>query len=142
MKVSNDGNQFMVVLDRGEEVISTLQAFCSANDVHVATFSAIGAIERVRIGYYELGRKEYFFREESGPFEVASMNGNIALVDGAPFVHVHSVLSRCDDSGSVLGGHLAEAFVSVTLEVSLARLHFPMERKLDEGIGLKLLKLA
>jgi predicted DNA-binding protein with PD1-like motif len=132
---------FIITLARGEELIAALTQWCADNGVMNAVFQGIGAVERVQIGYYDLGKKEYFFRREDGVFEVASMQGNVALVDGKPFIHAHAVLSRCDDSLECIGAHIKEAHVAVTLEVFLTPLETSVSRTLDDVIGLKLLDL-
>jgi predicted DNA-binding protein with PD1-like motif len=132
---------YVIALARGEEFISTMTAFCEKEGIKNALFHGIGAVERVQIGYYDLGKKEYFFRNEPGVFEVASMTGNVALVDGKPFVHAHAVLSRCDETCACIGAHIKEAYVAVTLEVVLTPLRLKTARTLNEPIGLKLLDL-
>jgi predicted DNA-binding protein with PD1-like motif len=132
---------FIIKLARGEEFIATLTQWCTDNGISNAVFQGIGAVERVQIGYYDLGTKEYFFRSEQGIFEVASMQGNVALVDGKPFIHAHAVLSRCDESLQCIGAHIKEAYVAVTLEIYLTSLESTVSRKLDDDIGLKLLDL-
>lgn len=130
-----------IKLERGEELISTLTRFCADEGVRNAVFQGIGAVERVEIGYYDLGKREYYFKKDEGVFEVAAMQGNVALVDGKPFIHVHAVLSRCDESLACIGAHIKEAYVAVTLEIFMTPLDTSIERTLDEGIGLKLLSL-
>jgi predicted DNA-binding protein with PD1-like motif len=132
---------YIIVLARGESLIPTLTDFCAKEGIASATFTGIGAVERVQIGYYDLGKREYFFRDEAGVFEVASMNGNVALVGGKPFIHAHAVLSRCDESLECIGAHIKEAYVAVTLEVFLTPLGTEISRALNEDIGLKLLNL-
>jgi predicted DNA-binding protein with PD1-like motif len=141
MKYRAAGEQFVLALERGEEVIATLTQFAREQGLAAAFFQGLGAVERVQIGYYDLGTKQYFFRSEPGVFEVASMTGNVALVDGAPFVHCHAVLSRCDESCACIGAHIKEAFVAVTLEVLLQPLRTEVNRTLNDAIGLKLLNL-
>src|SRR3989338_11008165 len=130
MKSKTDGKTHVVVLERGENVIETITKYCAEKGIASGVFTGIGAVERVKIGYYDLGKKEYFFRDEPGVFEVASMNGNVALVDpergsasdgagGKPFIHAHAVLSRCDESLECIGAHIKKASVAVTLEVFL-----------------------
>lgn len=151
MHSKQSGDKRVIVLKRGEEVISTLTKFCADNNIKSAVFTGIGAVERIKIGYYDLGKREYFFKDEPGEFEVASMNGNVALVDpegqqaaygagGKAFIHVHAVLSRCDESCEIIAAHIKEAFVAVTLEVFMTELDIPLERALDESIGLKLIQ--
>ena len=98
MKYTKTEKGIIIVLARGENVIETLTDFCTKENITAGVFQGIGAVERVKIGYYDLGKKEYFFRDEPGIFEVASMQGNVALVEGKPFIHAHAVLSRCDET--------------------------------------------
>jgi hypothetical protein len=41
--------------------------------------------------------------------------GDVAVGDEGPTLHLHAVLGKAD--GSVVGGHLIEAYVRPTLEV-------------------------
>ncbi len=139
MKYKKTEKGIIITLARGENLIETLTAFCVKENITSAVFQGIGAVERVKIGYYDLGKREYFFRDEAGVFEVASMQGNVALVDGKPFIHAHAVLSRCDATCECIGAHIKEAFVAVKLEIYLTPLGVSISRKLDDDIGLKLL---
>lgn len=123
-------------------MISTLTSFCAREGIRNAFFQGIGAIEQVEIGYYDLSTRTYVFRQEDAVFEVASLQGNVALVDSVPFIHAHAVLSRTDDSCACIGAHLKQAYVAVTLEVSLTKLaNSSFERQEDDTIGLKLINL-
>lgn len=141
MKFKKTDHGYAIALARGEELIATLTKFCADNDIEGATFTGIGAVERVKIGYYDLPKRAYFFRDEPGVFEVASMQGNVALVERKPFIHAHAVLSRCDETCECIGAHIKEAYVAVTLEVFLTPLGVSLSRKLDDNIGLKLFDL-
>lgn len=141
MNYQKDNGRYVLALARGENVIETLTNFCAKEGINAATLSGIGAVERVKIGYYDLAKREYFFRDEPGVFEVASMQGNVALVEGKPFIHAHAVLSRCDETLECIGAHIKEAFVAVTLEIVLIPLDMQLSRKLNDDIGLKLLDL-
>ena len=142
MQANQVAGGFYLVFDQGEEVVSLLTRFCEEQEVHWATFQAIGAVEDVEIGYYDLEAREYYFREEEGPFEVANMTGNVAEINQGPTVHAHAVLSRCDESLECLGGHLKSARVAVTLELSLWRVSMPLLRRYDEDTGLNLINLT
>lgn len=139
MKSRKAGMHHVVVLAQGEEVIQTLTDYCVREKVHAATFSGVGAVKHVQVGFYDLSTKEYVFKLEPGPFEVASMQGNLASVDGTAFMHLHVVLSRMDDSLQCIGAHLKAATVAVTLEVVITPIEVPLSRKYDEQIGLNLL---
>lgn len=141
MRAAVDGRRHMIVLSRDEEVISSLTKYCIENNIFAASFQGLGAVERVEIGYYDLKKREYFFHAEDGEFEVASMNGNVALVDGKPFIHAHAVLTSCDSGGRALGAHIKHAHVAVTLEIFLIALDMKLSREYDDETGLKLLQL-
>ena len=135
-------NGFFLVFARGEELIATLTRFCEENEVHWGQFQAVGAVEDVEIGYYDLETREYVFRAEEGPLEVASMDGNIAEIDERPVVHVHGVLSHCDETLMTIGGHIRSARVAVTLELCLWLVPQPLLRAPDEETGLNLINLS
>jgi len=136
-------NGFFLVFERGDDLFPLLTRFCEENEVHWGQFQAIGALEDVEIGYYDVGSREYYFRSEMGPFEVASMDGNIAEMEGEqPVVHAHAVLSRCDETLECIGGHLRSARVALTLELCLWHVSQPLIRSYDEDTGLNLINFS
>lgn len=136
-------NGFFLVFSRGEDLISTLVRFCEEGEVHWGQFQAVGALEDVEIGYYDLESREYVLRVEDGPFEVASMDGNISETeDEEPVVHAHAVLSRCDETMECIGGHLRSARVALTLELCLWQVTQPLIRTRDDETGLNLINIS
>lgn len=135
-------NGTFLILERGEELFATVKSFCEEHGIHWAQFQAIGAVEDVEIGYYDLPTREYVFREEVGPFEVSSMDGNITELNGAPVMHAHASLSRCDETLETIGGHLRKATVAVTLELCMWEVTQPLIRRYDDDIGLDLITTA
>ena len=55
----------------------------------MATFAAIGALKRARIGFYDQGNHKYFEIVLSEPHEIASCTGNISTKEDKIFVHAH-----------------------------------------------------
>ncbi len=141
MKSRKAGSNHILVLAKGEEVVQTLSDYCEREKIHAAWVQGVGAVNHVQVGYYDLKSKEYIFKIEPGPFEVAAMQGNITHADGKPFAHLHAVLSRMDDSLQCVGAHLKAAVVSVTLEVFLTPIELPLSRRYDDDIGLNLLDI-
>jgi hypothetical protein len=139
MKSRKAGPNHILVLAKGEEVVGTITSYCEREKLHGAWVQGVGAVNHVQVGYYDLKTKEYVFKIETGPFEVAAMQGNIAQADGKPFAHIHMVLSRMDDSLQCIGAHVKAAVVSVTLEVMLTPIDIPLSRRYDDAIGLNLL---
>jgi len=142
MKFVQIHNGFFLVFDRGEEVISTLVRFEEQEEVHWGVFDSIGMVENVEIGFYDIENRAYVFREEAGPFEVASLKGNIAEVEGEmPLVHAHAALARCDETLETIGGHVRSLRVAATLEMTVWLVTQPLIRSLDEETGLNLIRI-
>lgn len=117
--------------------METLTSYCATKAISAATISAIGAVENAEVCFYDLPTKSYICKTMCDPHEVLSLSGNVTIKEGKPFVHAHTVLSNKE--GRVSGGHLKEATVAVTLEVTLIPLSGTYERRLDESIGLFLI---
>ena len=65
--------------------------------------------------------------------------GDVAVGDQGPALHLHAVLGKAD--GSVVGGHLIEAYVRPTLEVLIQPPSYLRKRK-DPETGLALIDIA
>jgi len=126
-------------LDRGDEVIESLTSLCRTRGIGCASLSGIGAVEDAEIGYYDLPSFAYQTQRIEGICELLSLAGNVALVDGEPFVHAHVVLGRRDLS--TVGGHLVSARVGVTVEVFVDVMEGEIARAHDPEVRLKLLRL-
>lgn len=142
MEVRDTETGFFIKLARGERVLATLQGFCERRGIKGGFLWGLGAVKNAELGYYDLGKREYYFKTFPEDREVAAMQGNIALVEGKPFIHLHAVLSAMTDRLECVGAHLKEAEVAVTLEVYLTPFATPLAREYDESTGLKLLKLS
>jgi uncharacterized protein len=130
----------IIKVERGEDVVKTITAFCTKEGIANAYFTGIGAVDTLKCGYYNLEEKTYYFTDYAQPLEVVSLTGNVMLKDGAPFLHVHGVFT--DTENKAFGGHIVEMRVHVVLEVMLTPLESKIERALDDCIGLALMKLG
>jgi len=139
MEHRNLGARRLVRLDRGEEVLSTLVSLCADQGIACASLAGIGAVMDAELGYYDLGGFTYLTRTIPEVCELVSLVGNVALVDGTPFVHAHASLG--DRDLRLVGGHLIRATVAVTVEVFLDVHETRLERAFDPGVRLKLLRL-
>lgn len=132
------GNRYLIRIDRGEELVETLNAFCRENGLYLGSVSGIGAVSYVKIGYFEPKTKEYHAIEKEGDFEITNLTGNITTMDGEIYLHFHATLT--DENYRAFGGHLNAAVVSATCEVIIDAVDGACERIFDEEIGLNLLK--
>lgn len=129
---------YIIKVEQGEAVMETLTNFCKAEGIKNASFQAIGAVKDITCGYYALDEKKYYFTDYPDIVEVASLTGNVALKEGEPFLHVHAVFTDTDNQA--FGGHVKEMTVGVVLEVVMRVYDTQIERELDAGIGLWLMR--
>lgn len=125
--------------ERGEEIVSALKAFCAEHGIALAAVSGIGAADRVTIGCFKTGTKEYIRKELIGDHEITGLAGTVSTMGGRPYLHLHVTLA--DSDWRTFGGHLDSAVVSGTCEVVLHPIEGRLERVYDEQVGLNLLKL-
>ena len=139
MRFQRFGDRYILRLEGGEPVIATLTEFLKTEHVEFANISAAGAVSHVRLGYWHAPTREYEYREFEEQMEVVSFQGNSALKDDAPFLHLHGVFGKRDYS--VVAGHIKEATVHPTLEVWLRTEDVAVRRAHDPTSGLDLLDL-
>lgn len=137
MKFVKHNTGYVIRLEKGEAAVATLTQFCKTENITSANFSGIGAFESVELGFYHLDRKEYSWQKFEKAMEVVSLTGNISLVEGEPFLHIHTVLSV--ENFQTVGGHLKEALVGATLEIFMQIVDAKLDRVMNDEIGLKLL---
>jgi predicted DNA-binding protein with PD1-like motif len=130
---------FVIVLAIRDEVMVSLQSFVEQENVHAATFTAIGALSEAVLAYFDWEKKDYQKNAVSEQVEVASLIGDVADgPDGRPTLHIHVVLGTRD--GSAKAGHLMEARVRPTLEVILTESPLHLRKTKDSESGLALIQ--
>ena len=124
----------ILVFDKGDEVLETLQRYIAEEQIPSAWFQAIGAFERSVIAYWNRETKQYEDIAVDEQVEVLALSGNVT----PKRTHAHVVLGRRD--GSTIGGHLKRGIVYPTLELHLTRLEHELVRQRDEETGLDLIR--
>lgn len=136
----HEGRHILARFDRGEELVSSLTNLCREHDIGCASLtSGIGAVRDAEVAYFDLQHQTYRTRKIREICEIVSLSGNVALVQGEPFLHAHVALAKGDLE--VLGGHLLGAIVAVTAEVFLDVWEQHVTREPDPDLKLNLLKL-
>jgi uncharacterized protein len=133
----NGRKEYAVIFGTGDEAVSGLGAFAETYKVTSAHFTAIGMFRVATLGSFSMERKIYEKIPIEGPVEVASMTGDIALLNGKPIVHSHAVVSSPD--GATKAGHVLEGYVGATLEVMITVEPNTMRKRFDPETGLSLI---
>jgi predicted DNA-binding protein with PD1-like motif len=137
--VGEGGTTYVLVFDKGDEVMENLTRFVSEHGLTAGHFTAIGAFENVTLGFLDPDTKEYVPITIDEQVEALSIVGDISLENDEPRVHAHVVVGKRD--GSAHGGHLLEAHVWPTLEVVLTESPAHLRRRVDPDTGLPLIFL-
>ena len=129
--------RYAVIFYQGDEAFSGLLEFAEKYHVTSAHFTAIGAVNRAVLGWFDPQRKMYKKIPIEGQHEVIAMSGDIALYQGKPVVHTHMVVGTSD--GTTRAGHVLGAFVSPTLEVMVTVDPLAMQKRFDPNTDLTLI---
>lgn len=131
---------YLLVLERGNELIRSLIEFARHEDITAAALEGLGTIERLVLGFYDLEIEDGVRAEYDRTLAVASLVGTLSLLDGEVFPHVHGVFS--DGTFATLGGHVIEAVTSLTLEVSVHTTEGFFDRSSVDYCNLKMIAPA
>ncbi len=137
MEYCKSGSLYIVRIDRGEEVISSLTEFCKKEKILSGQITGLGATDKVVIGLYSVATGEYRKTKLIGEMEITSLIGNISSKDGEPYLHIH--INVCNPEMQIFGGHLNECHISATCELVVTPGDKKIERRLDAAqTGLNL----
>ena len=117
MKYTRKNNTVIVRLEVGDELVSSLLEVAEKEKIGFAGVSGLGATDSFSVGVFDLGKKTYDRFDFSGSFEITGLSGNITVMDGSPYQHIH--ITCAGPGGKVVGGHLLECRISLTAEIIL-----------------------
>ena len=140
MEYRRFGQDLIVRIDRGEEILEQLQRVCEEESITLASVDALGAIDEFTVGVFLTKEKRYQANRFEGAFEITSLTGTVTTKDGDFYPHIH--MSAGNGSGQVFGGHLTRAVVSATCEMHLHLMQGRVERAFDEEVGLNLMRFV
>ena len=138
MEYKKFNNFYVLRIDKGEEVLTSLTNFCKKENIKVGQITGLGATDKITIGLFNPNEKAYKKSESTGPMEITSLIGNISSKDNEVYLHCH--INVCNENMNVIGGHLNECYISLTGEFIITMIDGKVERELDPSIGLNLFK--
>lgn len=127
------GNDYLLRLEKNEEVLDSIQRLCQKEHILSATFQGIGACDDVIISTYIPEKNDFVNHEKTGMLEMVSLMGNVRLKDNQFDQHAHASFSFLEEGKvNVLAGHLAKARISYTAEIRLTPIDGKVTLTLDE----------
>jgi predicted DNA-binding protein with PD1-like motif len=131
--------EYMLRLDAGEDIVEGLKDFCNENGIRAGKVSGIGAIHQVTISFFDVQNGVFIDKEIPAEVEMLSLMGNISMMEGEIYPHLHVTLS--DENFNIFGGHLSAGIVNATAELFIKVYDWTMERKYYPQTGFRLLAL-
>lgn len=128
-------DRIVIRLDPGDYVLDSIATVREEADVDSGFFTAIGAVDEVTLGHYDVTTQEYTEETVEGQYEVTSFIGNV----GPDKIHAH--IQVADREYNTLGGHCSGARVSGTFEILLQRGETTLTHHLDTRTGLDVFDL-
>ena len=139
-QVATQPKTFVLIFDTGDEIIEGLNRFAAEQSLAGSSFTAIGALSRVKLAWFDWETKKYETAVDlDEQVELLSLIGDVAVKDSKPAVHAHVVVGRRD--GSAHGGHLVEARVRPTCELVLTEAPVHLQKQIDPESGLALIRI-
>jgi predicted DNA-binding protein with PD1-like motif len=141
------GRRYVLVLERGDELMAEVKAFAEGERLRAAEFTGIGAVSSAKLAAFDPDSREYLDIPDPGQTELVSLNGRVTLPKDADpgdppderQLHVHCVLSRED--GSTIAGHVFELVIRPTCEVFVSEATEHVARVEDPDSGLPVIAL-
>ncbi len=132
-------NTIVARLDKGDEIVSSLEKLCVNENIQLGMVSGLGAVNDVTIGIFNTEEKTYYGRECKGDYEIASLTGNITQMNEKPYLHLHITIGNTK-TNEIYGGHLTKALISATGEIFITIIPGKVGREFSKEIGLNLMK--
>lgn len=140
MTFTQDIYGFTLRLEKGEKLVECLTGFVKEQNLRAGWVLGLGGLAWAELGFYALDQGEYKWTKLDELLELTNLTGNIAWQDDQPALHLHATVSKADYSA--MGGHLREAEVGGTVELSIRKwVGDDLVRRRDEQTGLNLLNL-
>lgn len=140
MKFRKTDSNYVIKLDKGDEIIKELTEFCKKQNIKAAHFTGIGAASRVLLGWFNPKTKAYESKEFIGDREITSLVGNVGVLDNGD-VGLHTHINLSDKEYSLIGGHVFKCEISLACEIFLVNLGEEIRKSPDNEFGLNFIKL-
>ena len=135
------GNDIVLRIQKGEEILACIQAVCKKEHITLGSVTGLGAVGEVTLGVFNREKFAYEKQTYTGDMEIASCVGNISTMESKNYLPIHMVVGNVT-AGICHAGHLNRAVVSLTGEFILHKIEGVVEREYSPEVGLNLFKFV
>ncbi|MCM1077383.1 MAG: DNA-binding protein [Bacteroides sp.] len=133
-------NTFVVSVDNHQEVASTLARVCNDLNITGGDIIGIGAVNEATLRCFNPATKEYVDKTFSEQMEIANLTGNIGVLNGQIYLHLHVTLGKTDYTA--LAGHLLSATLNGAGEFVINKYSGEVPRYHNNQIGLNMYRFC
>lgn len=132
--IQNSTQPFILVLNNKDELISSLSQCASEAKLSSASFTGLGQVHNPTLAYFTSNPNDKpTLTTLSGYYELAALNGNITNNNGKYYTHAHGVFA--DKKFHGIAGHINDAQVGLTIEITIIPFSKSVERTVDPKTG-------
>lgn len=133
-KMANTTQPFILILNSGDELISSISQCAKDAKLVGASISGLGQLHNPSLAYFSSDPKaKPTLTKFPGYYELASLNGNIAINGDNYFTHIHAALA--DKKFHGIAGHVNDAKIGLTAEISIIPFTSQIQRAVDPKTG-------
>ena len=129
------GRVRLALLNRGDDLLTAVEAFCREDALDTVLFSVTGSIVDITVGVYDGSQQVYVTERIEKPLELVTCTGNVVRDGAAHRAQAHAAAADLD--GRLYAGRLFSPTRVVAAEVVLQQLKGDrLQRTYDHLRGL------
>ena len=128
------GNQIVLRLDKGDELLASIKELADKESISSASIVGIGASDKFSLYDFDEDKPDVDERNFNELHDISNFTGNISVLDGENFVHMH--MTCVDKFGNVSAGHVLNCIISHTAEIFITVFDFTINRCYDDEFGI------
>jgi len=128
---------YPLVVRLDEDLLESIQAFATANQIFAGRFSGTGLLKNVTLGYFHQVEKETTVLKMNRTMELVSIKGDISEKNGVPVISGKVIVA--DSEHKLSGGALSPGTKVFNAELFIEVFDGgPLKRGFDPNTGLSL----
>jgi predicted DNA-binding protein with PD1-like motif len=137
-KMANATQPFILELSSGDNLLVSISQCAKAAKLQGASISGLGQLQNPTLAYFSSNPNDKpTLKTFTGFYELASLTGNISANGDSYYTHAHAALADKEFHG--ITGHVDNAKVGMTVEITITPLSAPVKRIVDAKTGFGLL---
>lgn len=133
-------NTYVISINNHQEVAATLQQACNDLNITGGDIIGIGAVNEATLRCFDPATKNYVDKTFKEQMEIANLTGNVGVLNGEIYLHLHITLGRTDYTA--LAGHLLRATLNGAGEFVINKYPGELPRYHNDNIGLNMYRFC